>query len=149
MFRAPIIVLLSLVSLTGLTSMLGAEEPSGGARGIPGAAGTIEFTPGDWMAGKTTWWLDSDGVDPGVAGCHIGTDENGVPNGRTFGETCLPNGLLVESNPGQDELHNHDNDTGHPDTFDCAVWCGGKGQSGRCQLVSAPPCEQSAKCSCE
>ncbi len=128
----------------------GAGEPSVGAKGLPGATGTIEFKPNDWIEGGTTWWVDSDGVAPGVAGCHIGTDESGVPNGRMFGEACLPNGRLVESNPGADELHSHKDDTGHPDTFDCAAWCVGQGASGgACSPAPAPPCAQSAICSCE
>ena len=112
--------------------------------------GTFEFEPKDWMEGKTTGWKDSDGVDPGVAGCHIGTDSEGTPNGRMFGEACLPDGLLVESNPGADTLHSHKNDIGHPDKFDCNAWCIGKDLSkGICTVAAAPPCEQSAKCACE
>lgn len=125
-------------------------KPSVGAQGMPGAKGTFEFKPGDWIAGETTWWKDSDGVNPGVAGCHIGTDDKGVPNGRKFGEACLPGGLLVESNPGKDVLHSHGNDTGHPDTFDCNLWCAGNGwKSGGCEAAPAPPCEQSAVCACQ
>jgi hypothetical protein len=125
-------------------------EPSDGAKGIPGATGTIEFKPSDWIEGEITWWVDSDGVAPGVAGCHIGTDENGDPNGRMFGEACLPSGLLVESNPGAEELHSHSDDTGHPDTFECAAWCVGQGGSGgTCSSAPAPPCAESAICSCE
>ncbi len=126
-----------------------AHPPSKGAAGMAGAAGTFEFQPSDWQEGQTTWWKDTDGVDPGVAGCHVGTDENGEPNGRMFGEACLDNGLLVESNPGVDELHSHGNDTGHPDTFDCNAWCVGQGKTaGSCQVAEAPPCAQSAACSC-
>ena len=128
----------------------GVSEPSAGAKGMPGATGTIEFKPNDWNEGKTTWWVDSEGVAPGVAGCHIGTDEKGVANGRMFGEACLPDGRLVESNPGVDELHSHGNDLGHPDTFDCAAWCVGQGSAGGvCAAAPAPPCVQSATCSCE
>jgi hypothetical protein len=127
-----------------------AGEPSSGAKDIAGAEGTFEFKPSDWILGQKTWWKDSDGVAPGVAGCHIGTDDKGVPNGRMFGEACLPNGLLVESNPGADELHSHSNDVGHPDTFDCNAWCKGNGETtGACMVASAPPCEQSAYCACE
>lgn len=127
-----------------------ADGPSAGAHDMPGAKGTFEFRPADWKAGETSWWKDSDGVDPGTAGCHIGTDSKGKPNGRMFGEACLPNGLLVESNPGTDELHSHKNDTGHPDTFDCTAWCIGQGAAaGSCVAAAAPPCEASAKCSCE
>ena len=127
-----------------------AGKPSSGAEGMPGAKGTFEFKPNDWISGKTSWWKDTDGVSPGVAGCHIGTDDQGTPNGRTFGEACLADGLLVESNPGKGELHSHGNDTGHPDTFDCNAWCVGSGKnSGACEVASAPPCEQSAVCVCE
>ena len=127
-----------------------ASPPSVGAIGVPGATGTIDLKPNDWIEGETTWWVDSDGVAPGVAGCHIGTDESGVPNGRMFGEACLANGRLVESNPGANELHSHDDDTGHPDTFDCEAWCVGQGGSdGACSGAPAPPCAQSARCSCE
>lgn len=66
-----------------------------------------------------TWWKDSDGVAQGVAGCRIGTDEQGIANGRMFEEACLASGLLVESNPGQDKVHGHADGRGHPDTFDC------------------------------
>ncbi len=34
-----------------------------------------------------------------MPGCHTGTDEKGEPSGRMFGEACLPDGMLVESNP--------------------------------------------------
>ena len=116
---------------------------------MAGAAGTIEFKPQDWEPGTKSWWKDSDGIAPGVAGCHVGTDSKGKPNGRMFGEGCLENGLLVESNPGVNELHSHKDDRGHPDTFDCATWCRGQGASGgSCVAVPAPPCEQSGACVC-
>jgi len=125
-------------------------QPSAGAQGMAGAEGTFEFKPDDWIEGATTWWKDSDGVDPGTPGCHIGTDSDGAPNGRMFGEACLPNGLLVESNPGANELHKHSNDIGHPDMFDCNAWCIGKGASkGACTVAAAPPCAQSAMCACD
>lgn len=124
-------------------------KPSDLAKDIPGAKGVIEYTPTD-STGQASWWKDSDGVDPGVAGCHIGTDEQGTPNNRKFGEACLANGLLVESNPGKDELHRHENDKGHPDTFDCQVWCRSKEkQAGACTPAQAPPCDSSAVCACE
>lgn len=122
---------------------------SDGAQGMPGAQGVFDFKPNDWIAKEKSWWKDTDGVNPGVAGCHIGTDAQGKPNGRMFGEACLPGGILVESNPGKDELHSHENDTGHPDTFDCNDWCVGNGEkSGMCKSAIAPPCEQSALCVC-
>lgn len=123
--------------------------PSEGARHMPGARGTIEFKPTDWT-GQMSWWKDSDGIDPDVAGCHLGTDDKGAPNGRKFGEACLESGLLVESNPGKDELHAHKNDLGHPDTFDCVGWCRARGkETGVCARTPAPPCDSSAMCVCE
>jgi hypothetical protein len=119
--------------------------------------GTIEFRPPDWIGhkepppGPVTWWVDSDGVDPGTAGCHEGLKaEGGERNGRRFGEACLPNGLLVETNPGAGLQHSHKNDIGHPDTFDCKQWCVCKGfaKGGACVAASAAPCRESAKCAC-
>ncbi len=134
---------------TGDTNHMNQHAPSSDAEGMAGTKGTFEFQPNDWQENTTSWWKDTDGVDPSVAGCHIGTDENGEPNGRMFGEACLDNGLLVESNPGADELHSHANDIGHPDTFDCNTWCVGKGnKNGVCEVAAAPPCAQSAACSC-
>lgn len=125
------------------------HEPSPGAQDMVGAKGTFEFKPEDWTPGVATWWKDTDGVDPGTAGCHIGTDSDGSPNGRMFGEACLADGLLVESNPGADELHGHKDDIGHPDKFDCNAWCIGNGSAeGRCEVAAAPPCAQSARCAC-
>lgn len=126
------------------------SSPSAGAENMAGAKGTFEFKPDDWAAKEITWWKDSDGVAPGVAGCHIGTDAKGMPNGRKFGEACLVNGLLVESNPGKGKLHSHTNDIGHPDTFDCNVWCvGNDSKGGSCKVAAAPPCASSARCACE
>ena len=144
-------LILLMILLSGLQacSDRADHEPSSGAKEMAGAAGTFEFKPQDWTAGETTWWKDTDGVGPGVAGCHIGTDSAGLPNGRTFGEACLADGLLVESNPGAGVLHSHDNDIGHPDKFDCTAWCKGNGHSGgKCEVAAAPPCEQSARCAC-
>ena len=140
-FCVPVLMMASVANAAG--------GPLAGAKGMPGAKGTFEFKPEDWMQGETTWWKDTDGVNPGMAGCHIGTDSEGSPNGRMFGEACLPDGLLVESNPGADEIHKHTDDIGHPDTFDCNEWCIGKGSSkGACAVAAAPPCEQSAMCAC-
>jgi hypothetical protein len=126
--------------------------PSALARPIPGAKGRCELAPGDWEPGKTTRWIDSDGVDPGTAGCHEGihNNSNSRRNGRRFGEGCLfDNTWLIESNPGRHEPHNHVNDLGHPDLFDCNEWCTGRRrESGRCVEASSPPCAASAKCVC-
>jgi hypothetical protein len=117
---------------------------------MAGALGRFEYQPVDWEGGVTTWWKDTDGVAPGIPGCHIATDSHGQPNGRMFAEACLPDGHLVESNPGAGVLHSHRDDTGHPDTFDCNAWCIGEGSTkGSCVVAEAVPCGKSAKCKCE
>ena len=127
------------------------EEPSAGAKGMPGALGTMEYKPTDWKGNVTTYWKDTDGVDPGVAGCHIGVTQDGKPNGRFFGEACQNDRTLIESNPGAGVIHPHTNDLGHPDRFDCNAWCIGakKAKGGVCKAVSGPaPCTASARCEC-
>ncbi|MFV0360930.1 hypothetical protein [Tropicimonas sp.] len=115
-----------------------------------GALGTFVFRPADHMDGTLSWWVDSDGIAPGIPGCHIGTDAAGAPNGRMFGEACIDDHTLVESNPGPDELHSHADDTGHPDLFDCGAWCVSEGAPGGvCVAAVAPPCETSAMCACD
>lgn len=125
--------------------------PSEGAR-LPGAVGTFSLYP------ATSYWIDTDGVAPGVAGCHYGTDATGeIANGRAFAEGCREDGLLIESNPAQGKVHAHKKDTGHPDLFDCNAWCEGTVQkSGMCVTVPAPkPCSTidpdmtSAMCVCK
>lgn len=143
-------MVLGVALLASATLANASGEPSAGAKGMSGTTGTFELKPADWQEGTTSWWTDSDGVDPGMAGCHIGTDDKGTPNGRMFGEACLPDGILVESNPSSAELHSHPNDIGHPDRFDCNAWCVGKGAAkGMCVAAAAPPCEKSARCACE
>ncbi len=116
---------------------------------MAGAKGTFDFKPKDWAQGQTTWWKDTDGVKPGKAGCHVGTDQDGKANGRMFGEACLSDVLLVESNPGADVIHEHVDDIGHPDKFDCNSWCIGQGSAkGVCRAAPSPPCAQSAQCVC-
>lgn len=136
--------------LINLSLAIADGEPSVGAKGMAGAQGTFSFKPADWQSGTVSWWMDTDGVDPGKAGCHIGTDSSGKANGRTFGEACLSEDQLVESNPGIDVVHKHDDDVGHPDKFSCNSWCVGKGSTkGICLAQPAPPCMQSARCVCE
>ncbi len=151
MSRILVLLLVLLLATLGANALAKeAGAPSAAAEGMPGAMGTFEFKPADWIEGATTWWKDSDGVDPGKPGCHIGTDEKGQPNGRMFGEACLPDEMLVESNPGAHELHSHKNDIGHPDKFDCNAWCIGMGSAkGVCVAAEAPPCAQSAMCKCD
>jgi len=162
--RLPVFPLLVLVLAICAPAWLHADEhegaPSDGAKGKCGAMGTFEFKPPDWTGhkepppGPVTWWKDTDGVDPGTAGCHLGlSGEGGELNGRMFGEACLPDGLLVESNPAAGVPHSHRNDIGHPDKFDCKKWCGCQNfAKGVCVPVSsepsAAPCKESAKCVC-
>ncbi len=151
MFRLFALILPVCIVMVILASTAMADSaPSPEAQGMPGAKGTFDFKPADWTEGVTTWWKDTDGVDPGTAGCHIGTDSDGNPNSRMFGEACLPDGLLVESNPSAGLVHKHTNDVGHPDTFDCSEWCIGQGSStGVCTVAPSPPCAQSAMCTCD
>lgn len=124
--------------------------PSDGAKDIPGAVGTFALYP------PTSYWVDTDAVDPGEPGCHYGTDADGNPNGRAFAESCREDGLLIESNPSAGVVHAHARDTGHPDLFDCDQWCKGTGhEGGMCKTVPAPePCNEidpgmtSAMCAC-
>jgi hypothetical protein len=127
------------------------SKPSQGAKGMPGALGTMEFKPSDWKGNITTYWTDTDGVKPGVAGCHIGVSHKGQRNGRFFGEACESERILIESNPGAGVIHAHTNDLGHPDRFDCNAWCVGakKASGGACRAFSGPPpCTASARCEC-
>lgn len=143
------LAIIALITVVSISDAHASGKPSAGAEGMAGTKGTFDFKPQDWMEGTTSWWKDSDGVSPGVAGCHIGTDADGKPNGRTFGEACLTYILLVESNPAAGELHSHADDVGHPDIFDCVAWCVGKGATGGvCKAVAAPPCSESAFCAC-
>jgi hypothetical protein len=127
------------------------QAPEAGRRVLPpGALGQVEFKPQDWQEGTTSWWVDSDGVEPGIAGCHIGTDSDGVPNGRMFGETCRAGGILLETTPGAGVVHRHENDVGHSGQIDCKAWCVGTGSGGgTCEIAAAPPCAQSARCLCD
>jgi hypothetical protein len=66
-------------------------------------AALIIIKPEGWKGtGVTTYWKDSDGIKPGVAGCHVEVTKGGksFTGRRVFGEACL-DGLLVESNPGR------------------------------------------------
>ena len=126
--RLPVFPLLVLVLAICTPAWLHAAEadgaPSEGAQGKCGAMGTFEYKPPDWNGRPLTWWVDTDGVDPGTAGCHLGLSaEGGELNGRMFPELCLSDGLLVESNPAAGVHHSHKNDIGHPDKFDCTKWC--------------------------
>jgi hypothetical protein len=111
----------------------------------------------DLGTGKDTYWSDSDGVDPATAGCHYEFKSNKCEkqlSERTFGELCLDDDRLVESNPGKDECHKHGVDLGKPDVVSCSEWCQSEGNSsGHCKDgIKAKgeygPC-QSARCVCE
>lgn len=158
--RLPVFPVLVLVLSICAPAWLHAAEaeghPSEGAQGMCGALGTFPLRPPDWTGHEkepppfpVTWWVDTDGIDPGTAGCHLGVSaEDGELNGRMFGEYC-EDGLLVESNPAAGLSHSHANDIGHPDKFDCKRWCMCKGYpKGACIVAHADPCEKSAKCFC-
>jgi hypothetical protein len=142
---------------------------SDGGHGHDGPPGTIPYDGG---TGKETWWDDTDGVDPELAGCHIEYTAAGCGNeanpGRHFGELCMGN-ILVETNPGINECHKHAGDVGHPYVVDCDKWCrntygiplpipflpkfrGVVAPRGRCQVIGYMPCStrivDSARCLC-
>ena len=110
----------------------------------------------DLGTGEDSHWDDTDGVDPGTAGCHIEyeSDTCSVERaGRTFGEFCLDDDRLVESNPGKDECHTHKGDLGKPDVVSCSAWCESQGSAtGSCEggvvaQAKSGTCE-SARCVC-
>jgi hypothetical protein len=111
----------------------------------------------DLGTGVDTHWMDSDGVDPGTAGCHYEFTSAAcgeLKEGRTFGELCLDGDRLVESNPGPRECHRHRGDHGKPDVVSCAAWCQSRGSaSGRCEAGIAASGDhgscQSARCACD
>ena len=151
LFSLAVFCCLSVLLISSIAHAEG--KPSACAKGMPGAKGTFELTPPGHKPGVDTYWIDTDGVAPNIAGCHIETDSAGKRDGRMFGEYCTEEGLLVESNPGAYAVHQHGGDFGHPDTFDCNEWCVGSGSvAGSCQAVGAdvaPPCEASAMCVCD
>jgi hypothetical protein len=152
----PVLVLVLAICTPAWLHAAEAADPPSEAQGKCGNMGTFDFRPPDWIGhhepppGPVTWWVDSDGVDPDKAGCHLGRTEGGKANGRMFGEGCLPDGLLVESNPEAGKLHSHENDIGHPYKFDCQKWCACKKYAkGVCVAETAPPpCQASARCAC-
>ncbi len=109
----------------------------------------------DLETGQDSYWSDSDGVNPGNAGCHLEYADNAcgvIKPGREFGEFCLDSDRLVESNPGAEECHTHKGDLGAPNVTSCSEWC--KGQqfaSGKCEAAMGSSllgtCE-SAHCVC-
>jgi hypothetical protein len=123
-------------------------------KGVRGSMGRMVFTPEDWTDADT-YWVDSDGVAPDVAGCHISTDANKKPTGRIFSEACLSDRVLVESNPGADVLHKHKNDVGKPDIVHCNAWCQGQEHDrGFCRAKPAVStatvdCQQIQSAACE
>jgi hypothetical protein len=118
--RGSRIIMAICIPVLMLSNATAAEHsaPSAGAKGMPGALGTIEYKPSDWQGKISTYWDDTDGIAPKVAGCHLGVTQDGRPNGRFFGEACQSDQVLIESNPGAGVIHVHMNDLGHPDTFD-------------------------------
>jgi hypothetical protein len=130
--------------------------------------------PYDGGSGMESWWKDTDGIDPELAGCHIeytarlcGVESN---PGRHFGELCKNNQVIVETNPDPAmRCHNHPGDIGHPYVVNCNDWCkntyaiplpipflpmkrGVAAASGKCQVVRNITCGRkmlnSARCLC-
>lgn len=154
-------VRLGLMALAAL--LLGASAATAQHKACPAIPGMQakecrEFTPPDAKPGAMTYWYDTDGIDPGVAGCHVevrGPNDK-TPTGRSFGEACA-GGLLVETNPDANVVHGHAGDVGNPNYVNCANWCteakGARG--GACVPVTAgpsnpkvAPCTRSARCEC-
>ncbi len=109
----------------------------------------------DLETGTDSYWADTDGVAPEVAGCHIEYETDtcsAVRTGREFGEFCLDSDRLVESNPGVDECHTHAGDLGKPAVVSCSAWCAEQNQGGgSCEggvaVTGTVSCE-SARCVC-
>lgn len=151
-------------ALIGVFAMLGNDAvangpPSNSSAGAYGAIGTFTYVPPGGSKGRSTWWVDTDGFDPGTPGCHIETNAEGkpFPGSRVFPEACKSRHILVESNPERQKVHEHKGDVGHPDMVDCRDWCRvAEGTtSGMCVKAAAPsPCRKggfplSAKCVCD
>lgn len=124
----------------------------------PGALGRFRVTPTEinpdyeWYEGETTTWKDTDGVAPEDAGCHIEiTQPPLVTPQRFFGELCLDEVRLVETNPNVDQAHPHNDDLGAPDVFNCNTYCMELyNLAGSCTVVGpVDVCETSAICLCE
>jgi hypothetical protein len=152
-FRLTAICIPLLMLLGAAMAQQPQHPPSKQAKGMPGALGTFDYRPPDYKAGVRSFWLDTDGVNPGVAGCHIGVKgaKDKSPNGRVFGEACRDGTVLIESNPDANVIHGHDDDVGHPDLIDCNAWCKGakKAKAGVCTATKGPaPCATSARCEC-
>src|SRR5262245_32966373 len=154
----PVLVLVLAICIPAWLHAAEADDPPSaeGTKGKGGQLGEFPPQPADWPGRDqppypVSWWKDSDGVDPGTAGCHEGlVDKDGKLNGRMFGEACIDdNKVLIESNPEKDKPHSHENDIGHPYHYDCQKWCVCQGHAkGVCVPEHAPPCSESAKCSC-
>jgi hypothetical protein len=163
-----VVVLLGICSL-GCGGKSGASGSSTPPSHGDHPEGTTVYDGG---SGKTSWWKDTEGVDPEVAGCHVEFTGDGcaaaATPGRNFGEKCLPDDVLVETNPGADACHQHAGDIGHPYTVPCNDWCkdvyaipmptgpkqrGTAAAGGRCEVVAELSCGggvvTSAKCVCQ
>ena len=98
------------------------HEPSDGAKGMPGAKGTIEFKPSDSKRDVPTYWKGTDAINPECQGAISVSPRTANPTGVFFGEACENERILIESNPGVDVIHPHTNDLEYPDRFDCNAW---------------------------
>lgn len=110
----------------------------------------------DLGTGTDSYWSDTDGIDPAVAGCHVEYEDDQCSAAlaeRTFGELCLDADRLVESNPGKDECHTHAGDMGKPDVVSCSAWCTQQGNAGGgceevAEAVQGTVTCKSARCVC-
>ena len=106
-FCLPLLFLASPATAKDCFSKPADDCPSKAAQKLPGALGKKGFTAIQLGLKKeihgTTYWYDTDGVDPAVAGCHIGVTDGSdkkQKNGHTFGEAYISDVVLIESNPG-------------------------------------------------
>src|SRR4051812_16871611 len=63
----------TIVVLAAMTIPFVVLETATAQSSFPGLIGKIEFKPNDYT-GADSYWYDTDGIDPGVAGCHIGVE---------------------------------------------------------------------------
>lgn len=137
--------------------------------GLPGWMGRTRISTTEGC------WTDTDGVAPADAGCHLLHDGDDTCSscgdllGEQIGEAChtFTSGegdsvvWLVETNPDAGTCHGHAGGEGHPDVFDCDVYCkgtvmdgetGATWAAGTCQVVPSFDCDgtpiDSARCEC-
>lgn len=126
--------------------------------GLPGWMGRTQISTSEGC------WVDSDGVLPELAGCHMlvsGDDacsacESDVQ--ERIGEACYtfiqPDGTpaatawLIETNPGAEVCHPHAGGKGHPDVFDCDAYCKGTTEPESGEAYSGGACVEVPEMDC-